>query len=109
MWTAKPAMVRITVTVALMSGNAVDLRVKLSNSITELMKRAQQQLGFGGRLLTSGGVWLDATITVRQAGLQSGDVLTLQATAVECAADPSNVFSLCRSSGGRICCDLGPG
>eukprot|EP00439_Symbiodinium_sp_Y106_P005667 s4028_g1.t1 len=69
----------ISVDVHLLSGKSASLEVEPDASIESLKQRAQRALAKDrGRLLNSSGEVLDAATTIVEAGLQSGDVLTLQ-------------------------------
>ena len=67
----------IRIAVVLMSGRKADLDVTPGCSVEELRIRAQQMLGVRGRLLSASGTSLHGDFTVQQAGLRSGDWLTL--------------------------------
>ena len=73
--------------VHLLSGKNASLEVELDASIESLKQRAQRALVKGrGRLLDSSGEVLDTAKTVVEAGLQSGDVLTLHVNPVQIQA-----------------------
>ena len=78
----------ISVDVHLLSGKSASLEVELDASIESLKQRAQSALvvKHRGRLLTSSGEVLDTATTIIEAGLQSGDVLTLHANRVQIQA-----------------------
>ena len=77
----------IFVNVTMLSGSGVQLEVQTAESIEALALRATSELAVGkGRLLTSSGRLLDPGETVAEAGLQSGDVLTLHTRQVRVMA-----------------------
>ncbi|CAE7843542.1 CPK2 [Symbiodinium sp. KB8] len=88
----------IRITVALMSGRAVDLEVVRNIPLGELSRRAQFLLGVRGRLLSPDGGDLHGDTTLVQAGVQSGDILTLHTRPVYLAAADS-AFSAILSDG----------
>ena len=82
----------VSLRVTFMSGRAVDLWVDPASHILDLKHQAQQQLGLRGRLLSAASGILHEVLTVAEAGLSSGDVLTLQ-------AQPCTVASTCFRKG----------
>ena len=71
----------IVVDVTLISVQRVSLEADLTASAKCLAERARQSLGVGrGRLFSSSGSMLDGDTKLGEAGLQTGDCLTLQTT-----------------------------
>ena len=68
----------ISVQVGLMSGRTVALCAELDEEVDTLRQRAQIALGGGrGRLVDSSGGILDGRASLKRAGVQNGDSLTL--------------------------------
>eukprot|EP00439_Symbiodinium_sp_Y106_P045416 s280_g5.t1 len=80
-----PKIMSLTVKVSLVSGKTVSLKTNPNDSVESLQLRAQSALGVGGsvRLLNCAGGVLKGRDTVRKAGLQNEDLLTLYARRVE--------------------------
>ena len=74
----------ITVEVGLLSGRTAALQVALDEEVNVLTRRAQTIFGVGkGRLLDSSGNVLDARLPIREAGVQTGDSLTLHINQIQ--------------------------
>ena len=74
----------LSVAVHLISGRSVTLETEANASVESLRQRAQRALSVGrGRLLNSSGRVLDGSRTVEQAGLKSGETLTLHVRQVQ--------------------------
>ena len=84
----------IHITVAMMSGRSVDLELGRGITLSELSQRAQFLLGVRGRLLSASGKDLHGEVTLAQAGLQSGDLLTLHTRPVCLAAADSAMTAI---------------
>ena len=69
----------VTIDVALMSGKTASVTASMDTSVQELTLQAQMLLQVGsGVLLRACGERLMCDATVRQLGLQAGEVLSLQ-------------------------------
>ena len=67
-----------------MSGRTTSLEAELDATVETIKRRAQAALEVGtGRLVNSSGRILNGAFTVREAGLESGDALTLQVWKVQ--------------------------
>ena len=79
----------ISVEVGLLSGRTATVFASLDEKVEALKRRAQKALGVGrGRLLDASGSVLDGLDSIRKAGLQNGDSLTLHVNRVQiCSAD----------------------
>ena len=76
----------VRVDVALLSGRSETIEVEAGSSIDALAQKAQALLGVGrSRVANSAGQVLPGTETVQQAGLKTGDVVTLHTQQVEVA------------------------
>ncbi|OLP96705.1 hypothetical protein AK812_SmicGene20996 [Symbiodinium microadriaticum] len=75
----------ISVDVHLLSGKRASVEVDADASVESLKRRAQSALVVpsGGRLLNSSGEVLDSALTITEAKLVSGDVLTLHVNQVQ--------------------------
>ena len=69
----------ITLHVSLLSGRTFSAETELDVGVATFRERAQAALSVGkGRLVHSCGLALDGASTLRECGLQNGDVLNLQ-------------------------------
>ena len=90
-WVKRPtlrAIMSICVHVHLLSGKCASMEVEADASVQSLKHRAQSALVVPGtgRLLNSSGKVLDGAQTITEAGLMSGDVLTLHVNQVQLRA-----------------------
>ena len=71
----------ITLSVSLLSGRTISVETEADVDIENVKQHAQNALSVGrGRLIHSNGSVLYGARTIRDCGLQTGDVLTLQVT-----------------------------
>ena len=97
----------ITINVALMSGRSVQIEAMVELLLKDVKLQAQNSLLTNlGVLRNSAGQVLDEAQTVDEAGLRSGDVLTLQVRQTLLASNKDGE-GLCRRTGGWIRGHLG--
>ncbi|CAE7445097.1 unnamed protein product [Symbiodinium natans] len=91
----------LTLHVSLLSGRTVTLEAKPDHTVESLQVHAQTALNVcRGRLLDCSGDPLDAAATVEEAGLQTGQLLTLQMRPVEiCSSVTGRAFAAILSDG----------
>ena len=83
----------ITVEVGLLSGKTAAVKAAAHERVAELKHRAQIALEVGpGRLVDSHGTVLDASASIKQSGVQSGDSLTLHISRTQ-ACGSSRAFA----------------
>ena len=93
----------ISVCVSLLSGRNAQIEVAPDLSLRELALQARRVLDVSGgaRLLSSSGALLEGQ-TVGEAGLENGDVLTLQVCTIHIAAATELVFAGIRGDDGSV-------
>ena len=94
-----PGAMSVFLDVVVMSGRRAQISADLGTSIHEIQQRARRILEIGhGVLLNAKGERLASMATVRQAGLENGDVLTLQIRP-PCIASSSEAIAVIRGDG----------
>ncbi|CAE7853297.1 unnamed protein product, partial [Symbiodinium sp. KB8] len=74
----------LTVEVGILSGRTATVQAGLDEEVNGLTRRAQTVFGVGkGRLLDSSRNVLDARLSIREAGVQTGDSLTLHINQIQ--------------------------
>ena len=91
-------------TVILLSGKEIVVEADENWTIHELKQRAQEEMGLGlGRLMNDAGQLLQKTLTISQAGLQDGQILTatVRPDGIQLVAS-WQAFALLRSDGSVV-------
>ncbi|OLP97825.1 hypothetical protein AK812_SmicGene19811, partial [Symbiodinium microadriaticum] len=85
----------ITLSVGLLSGRTTTLKANLDEDVETLRLRAQTALDVGkGRLVNSSGSVLEATATLKDAGVQNADILTFHINRVRACATGSSFAAI---------------
>ena len=91
----------ISVEVVLLSGKRKKLYLDSDTPLELVRKQSRDAFQFNGKLLTSAGEALSGALTVSEAGLKDGDILTLTKQPVSLAASAS-AFAAVLSDGSVV-------